>query len=115
MSGMICAFEPCRKAVTGDVRIELHLVSEETGETLPFGPGIRGRSLEDADGPMAAVYHTRCWRAQVKRASLLRARAADPSGYSGPAPDWREPETCDAEDLRGGVERDYRGAGTAPD
>jgi hypothetical protein len=99
VSGLICAFEPCRKPVTGPARIELHRVDDETGETLP----------------LAGVYHTRCWRAQVKRVLLLRARAADPSGYSGPAPDWREPETCDAEDLRGGVERDYRGAGTAPD
>lgn len=112
MSGLVCAFAPCRRQVTGDVRIELHRVGDAE---VAFGPGIRGFPLEDADGPLVDVYHTRCWWAQVKRVRLLRARAADPAGYSGPAPDWREPETCDVEDLRGGVPRDYRGAGEASD
>jgi hypothetical protein len=112
VSGPICAFGPCRKPVTGDARIELRWVG---GQALPFGPGIANRPLEAATGPLAGVYHARCWRAQVRRVRLLAARAADPAGYPGPAPDWREPETCDVEDLRGGVARDYRGAGTAPD
>ncbi len=115
MGGLVCAFEPCRKPVTGDAWIELRRVDDQTGETLPFGPGIANRPLEAATGLLAAVYHTCCWQAQAKRVSLLRARAADPSGYSGSAPDWREPETCNVEDLRGEVERDYRGAGPAPD
>lgn len=112
MSGLICAFGPCRKAVTGEVRIEVHRVG---AADVAFGPGIRGFPLADADGPLVDVFHTRCWWGQVKRDRLAAARQADPAGYSGPAPDWREPETCDVEDLRGGVERDYRGAGTAPD
>jgi hypothetical protein len=112
MSGLICAFGPCRKAVTGQVRIEVHRVDDAD---VPFGPGIRGFPLADADGPLVDVFHTRCWWGQVKRDRLAAARRADPSGYSGSAPDWREPETCDVEDLRGGVARDYRGTGKAPD
>lgn len=112
MSGLICAFEACRRPAAAGLRVEVRLVE---GREQPFGPGIRGYPLEDADGPLVSVYHTRCWWAQVKRVRLLRARAADPSGQSGPARDWREPETCDVEALRGGLDGDYRGAGTAPD
>lgn len=112
MSGLVCAFGPCRKAVTGEVRIEVHRAGDAD---VAFGPGIRGFPLAAAAGPLVDVFHTRCWWAQVKRNRLAAAKLADPAGYSGPAPDWREPVTCDVEDLLGGVSRDYRGAGTAPD
>jgi len=112
MPGMICAFPPCCKSVTGGHRVEVHRVGSEE---LVFGSGIKGQALADVAGPLVRLYHSRCWWAQVKRDRLLAARAADLSGHPGRGPDWREPETCDVEELRGGLDGDYRGAGTAPD
>jgi len=111
-AGMICGFDPCRRPVTGPHVIEVHRVGEAE---VAFGPGIRDHPIEAADGPLVRLYHSRCWWAQVKRARVLAARSADPSGQSGRVTDWREPETCDVEELRGGLDGDYRGAGPAPD
>jgi len=111
-AGMICGFDPCRKAVTGSHVVEVHQVGEAE---VAFGPGIRNRPIEAAEGPLVRLYHSRCWWAQVKRNRLLAARSSDPSGQSARASDLREPETCEVEDLRGGVARDYRGAGPSPD
>jgi hypothetical protein len=111
-AGLICAFGPCHKPVTDVRRVQVHRAGE--GEAV-FGAGGESLPLDQADGPLLRTYHPRCWWAQVKRDRLAAARAADPSGHRGRVTDWRDPVTCDVEDLHGGVARDYRGAGKAPD
>jgi len=109
--GLICAFEACRRPVTEGKVVEVRQVGE-----AEVAYGVESRALEDGlEYPLVHRFHRPCWFAKVKRGRILAARAADPSGHPGDAADWREPATCDVEDLPGVFGRDYREAGTAAD
>jgi hypothetical protein len=113
-AGMICAFEPCRKPVTGPEEgksIEVHRVGDGL---VPFGPGMEAGTVAQAEGPLKFIYHGVCYWRWVKRERLLASRSADQTGRLAHA-DWREQESCDVEALGGAFERDYRGTGAPPE
>jgi len=76
-AGMICAFGPCGRPVTGpeDAKsIEVHRVGTEL---VPFGPGLAAGTVAQAEGPLKLIYHGACYWRHVKR---QRLRPADPAG-----------------------------------
>jgi hypothetical protein len=79
-AGMICAFGPCGRPVTGpeDAKsVEVHRVGEEL---VPFGPGLQAGTVLRAEGPLVSIYHGACYWRHVKRLRLRAARSADPAG-----------------------------------
>jgi hypothetical protein len=114
MPRVICAAQWCRRPIAGEAesrRVEVRRVG--TAE-VAFGEGAKAGPLEAGlEYPLLQVYHNKCWIATAKRARLVAARSADPSGHRAGS-DWHDQETADVEDLRGGVARADGGAGPAP-
>jgi hypothetical protein len=100
-----CSAEWCGRAIEGR-DIALRVEQHRTPDGVRAYADMRGvdgpLSQALAAGPRIAVYHRKCWfgATKVSRLAVLAARAADPSGQPGEA-DWREPETCEVEELRG--------------
>lgn len=80
-AGMICAYDPCRKPVTGPEEaksIEVHRVGTEL---VPFGPGMKAGIVAQAEGPLKLIYHGVCYWRQAKRQRMQDARSADQTGH----------------------------------
>jgi hypothetical protein len=99
---MICHF--CTKPISDAARrVEVHvqLNPSRGSEYKVYGnvPLADGR-LADAWGPLAMVFHNKCWLAFDRRRKLREAKDADPSAQQGDGADWREPVTAEVEDFR---------------
>lgn len=121
MSGLVCAFEACRRTIGRaelGKRAEVHRVA---GEERVYGEGMPDGSLAEAGGPLVRVYHGKCWFAQHHRTQLSSGAIAwrqvlDDAGppVRRESADWRGQEACDVEELRGVVGRADRGDRASP-